>query len=208
MKIFSIALLIIVIFFTDCSSSIITSSWKSDKITASEFKKIMILAIDGSQNHELRAAMENHLSDDLRERGYTVISAIKEYGPKYFEGLKEEEALSKLKTSQVDAVLTVVMLNKEREQQYVPGNIYYSPYFIHHGSFWGYYSTIYSRIYDPGYYTEQTNYFWESNLYDMSKNALLYSVQTKSFEPSSSESLGHEYGKLIIKDMSEKGLIK
>ncbi len=168
----------------------------------------MVLAIDGSQNHELRAAMENHLADDLRERGYTVISAMKEYGPKYFEGMKEEGALLKLKNSGIDAVITVVMLNKEREQRYVPGNIYYSPYFIHHGSFWGYYSTIYSRIYDPGYYTEQTNYFWESNLYDMSKNALLYSVQTKSFDPSSSESLGHEYGKLIIKDMFEKGLIK
>ena len=208
MKIFTVFLTFLIILFTDCSSSKITSSWKSDKITPSDFKKILVLAIVDNQNNQLRESMENHLADDLRERGYTVICAMKEYGPKAFEGIKEDEALAKLKDSNVDAVLTIVMLNKERERSYVPGNVYYSPYFIHHGSFYGYYSTIYGRIYDPGYYTEQTNYFWESNLYDMSKNNLLYSVQTKSFEPSSSERLGHEYGKLIIKDMSEKGLIK
>lgn len=166
------------------------------------------MTIDGGQNHGLRASMENHLANDLKERGYKVVSAIQEYGPKSFENIKEEEALAKLKNSNIDAVLTIVMLNKERERRYVPGNIYYSPYFIHHGSFWGYYSTVYSRIYDPGYYTEQTNYFWESNFYELSKNALLYSVQTKSFDPSSAESLGHEYGKLIINDMINKGLIK
>ena len=208
MKILAIILTFLIILFTDCSSSKITSSWKSDKTTSANFKKILVLAIVGNQNHGLRESMENHLAEDLRERGYTVISAMKEYGPKSFEGINEEDALSKLKNSQVDAVITIVLLNKQREQKYIPGNVYYSPYFIHHGSFWGYYSTIYSRIYDPGYYTEQTNYFWESNLYEMSNDELLYSVQTKSFDPSSSETLGHEYGKLIIKDMHNKGIVK
>jgi hypothetical protein len=35
----------------------------------------------------------------------------------------------------------------------------------------------------------------------MSTQKLVYSVQTQSFDPATSESLAHEYGQLIIKDM-------
>lgn len=42
----------------------------------------------------------------------------------------------------------------------------------------------------------------------MENMELLYSLQTKSFNPGSSESLAHEYGKIIIKNMEQKGIIK
>jgi hypothetical protein len=35
----------------------------------------------------------------------------------------------------------------------------------------------------------------------------VYSVQTQSFDPGSSESLGHEYGQLIVKDMVKKNIL-
>jgi hypothetical protein len=64
-----------------------------------------------------------------------------------------------------------------------------------------------ARIYEPGYYTEQTNYFWESNFYDLTTKELQYSVQTRSFDSKSAESLGHEYGKLIVDDMVKHNLL-
>ncbi|MBU3713718.1 MAG: hypothetical protein FGM46_02080 [Ferruginibacter sp.] len=197
----------LVMMFSGCSSSTITSSWKSDKSISKSFKKILVIAITGNQNHGLRENMESHLAEDLKQRGYTVIQSFQEYGPKSFEGINEKEALDKFKNSGVDAVITITMLNKEKERHYVPGRVYYTPYFFYHRRFWGYYTTIQQRIYEPGYYTEQTNYFWESNLYDLSDNTLLYSVQTKTFNAPSSESIGHEYGRLIVKDMTEKGVI-
>ncbi|WP_156123606.1 hypothetical protein [Flavihumibacter sp. ZG627] len=74
--------------------------------------------------------------------------------------------------------------------------------------FWGYYRTIYDRVYTPGYYTSTTKYFWETNLYDLSDMSLIYSTQTESFDPESSERLGHEYGKLIISDLTSKNVLK
>ena len=71
-----------------------------------------------------------------------------------------------------------------------------------------YYSrTLYGRIYSPGYYTTNTRYFWESNLYDLSDGKLIYSAQSQSFEPSTSERLGKEYGKLIVDDILGKGVV-
>jgi hypothetical protein len=60
---------------------------------------------------------------------------------------------------------------------------------------------MHGRIYEPGYYSESTKYFWESNLYDLNTKQLIYSVQTESFDPASTQSLAHEYGKLIVNSM-------
>jgi hypothetical protein len=121
--------------------------------------------------------------------------------------MEEEAAIDKLKSSGVDAVITIVLLDKKKESKYVPGNMYYSPYGYYYNRFWGYRGVLYRRIYEPGYYVTDTRYFWESNLYDMSTQQLLYSAQTQSFDPSSSASLGHEYGKMIVQDMVKKNVL-
>ena len=56
-------------------------------------------------------------------------------------------------------------------------------------------------------FVTNTKYFWESNFYEMESKELLYSVQTKSFNPVSTESLAHEYGKMIVNNMEKKGII-
>lgn len=190
-----------------CSSSRITSSWKAENTEVIKYNKIMVLGLIREADRSLQLNMENHLVGDLRELGYHAVSALNEFGPKAFDNLEEEAAISKLKNSGVDAVITIVMLDKQKEQKYVAGSIYYSPYGYYYNRFWRYRTTLYRRIYEPGYYITETKYFWESNLYDMSTQTLLYSVQTQTFDPVNSESLGHEYGQLIVKDMVKKNVL-
>ena len=122
--------------------------------------------------------------------------------------MNETAVLEKLANSGVDAVVTVVLLDKNKEQYYVPGKVYYSPYSIYQRNFYGYYTTIYNRVYTPGYYQVDTKYFWESNFYDLKNKSLLYSVHTETFDPESIEILAHEYGLLIVNDMSKKAVLK
>ncbi|CAN5519201.1 hypothetical protein BH09BAC6_BH09BAC6_32000 [soil metagenome] len=145
---------------------------------------------------------------DLKDLGYNAVSSLQEYGPKAFDKMDEATALKNLKDKGVDAVITIVMLNKQRERAYVPSTIYYSPYGYYHGRFWDYRVALYNRIYEPGYYVTNTRYFWESNLYQMADQKLVYSVQTQSFNPGDSESLGHEYGKLIIQNMVQHNVLQ
>jgi hypothetical protein len=168
----------------------------------------MVVGLIQDNDRNLRGKMEDHLVGDLSARGYTAISSLQAYGPKSFERLTESEVLNKLDTSAVDGVITIVLLDKQRERHYVPGRVYYSPYVVYHRRFWGYYTTIYDRIYTPGYYSVDTKYFWESNFYDIATRELLYSVQTRSFDPGSAESLAHEYGRIIIGDMDKNGILK
>lgn len=190
-----------------CSSSRIMHSWKSDAVATGKYNKILVVGLNGDDNTAMRARMEEHLVGDLKALGYQAISSLQEYGPKALATRDEDTVLSKLKKSGVDAVITIVLLDKEKERRYVPGEIYYSPYFIYQRSFWGYYRTMYGRIYSPGYYTTSTRYFWESNLYDLTSKELLYSVQTESFDPASLEGMAHEYGRLIVKDIVKKQVL-
>ena len=191
-----------------CSNSKITSTWKDYNLTGKNYQKIMVLGLIRESDRTMQQNMENHLVDDLQQRGYTAISSLRQYGPKAFDKMDEEVAIGKIKNTGIDAVITIVLLDKKKERKYIPGNIYYSPYGYYYNHFWGYRSALYNRIYEPGYYITDTKYFWESNLYDMSTQKLVYSVQTESFAPSNSEALGHEYGQIIVKDMLKNNVIK
>lgn len=188
----------LLLFLCGCAATRITHSWKAENVQPKKFNKLLVLGLNSERDLDVRERMEDHLVGDLKELGYNAVSSLREFGPKTFRNMDEEAAIAKLQNSDIDAVITFVLLDKSRERRYVPGQIYYSPYVIYHRHFWGYYTTIYNRIYMPGYYTENTRYFWESNLYDLSTKELICSIQTESFDPASLESLAHENGKLIV----------
>lgn len=191
-----------------CSTSKITTSWKAENVTPKTYNKVMVLSLIREADRTIQENMENHFADDLKELGYNAVSSLKQYGPKAFDKMDEETAISELKNSGIDAVITIVLLDKQKERKYVPGTMHYSPYGYYYNRFWGYRTALYRRIYEPGYYVTDTKYFWESNFYDMSDQKLLYSVQTQSFDPVNSESMGHEYGQMIVKNMVKNNVLK
>jgi hypothetical protein len=198
----------LIIILAGCGSSRITTSWKAENISVKKYNRIMVVGLIKENDRTVQQNMENHFVGDLKALGYNAVSSLQEYGPKAFDNMIEEAALAKLKGSGVDAVMTIVLLDKEKERKYVPGNMFYSPYGYYYNRFWGYITTLYRRIYEPGYYVTDTKYFWESNFYDMGTEKLIYSAQTRSFDPVNTESMGHKYGKMIVKDMVKSNILQ
>ncbi|HEY8690377.1 MAG TPA: hypothetical protein VIM07_14160 [Chitinophagaceae bacterium] len=194
------------LFMLGCSSSKITSSWKAENVQPKKYSKIIVLGLIREADRTLREKMEAHLVGDLHDIGYNAISSMSVFGPKAFKRMTEDSAINNIKDVGADAVITIVLLDKSKEQRYIPArrNFYGAANFNRFG---GYYTTMYDRVYAAGYYVTDTRYFWESNLYDMATKQLLYSVQTQSFSPSSSEELGHEYGKMIVNNMVKKHVL-
>lgn len=194
---------VLLIVALSCNTSKITTSWQPQNTTPKEFSKIMVIGLIREADRSIREKMEAHFVGDLQSLGYKSVSALVEYGPKAFENLEENEevVLRKIRNSGVDAVITIVLLDKEKERSYGPTRPYQN-------GFWGYYGRYNRRITEKDYYVINTRYFWESNLYDLSNGQLLYSVQTQSFDPASAESMGHEYGKMIVKDMEKKNVLQ
>ena len=178
---------------TGCSFSKITTSWKDKSIAPQYFKKIIVIGVMRENDRAMQEKMENHLVADLKDIGYLALSSLNEYGPNTFKKGDTAAAIIKLKESNADAVLTIVLLDKEKEQQYIAAN--------NRNRFTGYNYEMYERIYEAGYYVTNTKYFWETNLYNFKTKKLIYSAQTESFNPDDVETLAHQYGKLIIKNM-------
>lgn len=199
--------ILLVLLASGCGASKITSTWKAHAGNPPVYHKILVLGIINARDRSIQENMEKHMVGDLNNLGYQAISSLQEYGPKAFDKMTETTALSKLEDSGVDAVLTIVLLSKSRRRQYVPAPVIYPPTASEYNRFWSYQSNLQGAIYEPGHYLINTRYFWESNLYDMKTQKLMYSAQTESFDPSQPASLGHEYGKLIIKNMVKEGVL-
>jgi hypothetical protein len=203
---FLMPLLALALVFQGCgSSSKIISSWQDKDIPAKSIKKVLVLGLFTDKDRTLRLKTEQELTGGLQALGYQAMSAAEEYGPKSFQNMKEEQALKKLRDINVDGIITITLLDKNKEKYYVPGTVSYAPYPIMRRGFWGYYSYYYPRVYDPGYYQTTTSYFFETNLYNID-NKLLYSAQSETFDPSSLSSLADEYAKAVIKDMQKKNV--
>lgn len=168
MRHFSILATILIVCW-GCSSTKVTNSWTKPGGDRPRFSNILVLALTGDHNRELAVQMESHVAAALQKQGYNAISAFETYGPVAYSKTDEQAAMSRFKTKSADAILTIVLLDKAKENSYVPSRVSYYPQGMYYNHFWGYYATVYDRVYTPGYYQVNTRYFWESNLYDIGK---------------------------------------
>jgi hypothetical protein len=203
-------LTLFVLLAISCNSTKITSSWEAPGAKQNNYKKILVMGILPEKDRSVRQQLERQLAEQLTGLGYTAVSAMDEFGPRAFEKIREEDIATRLKSSGYDAVLTTVLLDKSKERNYNPGSVSYQPIGlgVRYSRFGRYYTTIYDRVYQPGYYTLSTDYMLESNLYEIGSGDLKYSVQIKAFDPTSASSLGSDYGERIVKDMVKKDIIK
>lgn len=106
-----ISLLIVI---TGCTSSKITTSWKAENIEPKQYNKILVLGLINEPDRLVREKMEEHVVADLKALGYTAVCSCDEFNPKAFENMTEKQALDMLDKSGIDAVLTVVLLDKTK----------------------------------------------------------------------------------------------
>ena len=190
-----------------CSSTKITSRWKADVKPQSSFTNIMAVVVAGNEESPLIEKMEKHIAGDFSTLGYKGLSAFHEFGPKTLKDLNESALLAKLKEKGIDAVMMVSLLNKAKEKYYVPSRMQRTPYAYYNDRFERHYGVIYDRTIIPGYYAEDTRYFWECSFYDIHTGRLLYSAISESFDPGSVEILAHQYGFWMVNDMVKEEII-
>jgi hypothetical protein len=204
-----IILLPVLLLFSGCGTTTkMTSSWKADNVQEHKLKKIIVLGLIRDKDWALREKMEKHLVDDLKALGYEAFCSCNEYNPKAFDNISEEQAIRKLLNSGFDAALTIVLLDKTRERYYLPNRFQYDKDTYQQTGLWNYSRLMFDRIYQEDYYyVTDTKYYWESNLFELTTDKLLYSAHSQTFDPNSTERLGHEYGQVIIKDLVKKNVL-
>ena len=136
-----------------CKSTKITSAWKMQDHVNKPYHNIMVWTILPENDSMLRRQIETHLVNDLVGKGYHAISSLDIYQEKAYKKFTPQEIVNEFKSTGVDAVLSIVLLNKEKEEKYYPGGYFNQPA-NNYGNFDRYYSNVYERVLTPGYYVK------------------------------------------------------
>jgi hypothetical protein len=212
MKKLSIYSLVIVVCMAACSQSTteITGSWKSAQIGSEAISSILVTALTSKTN--ARQTVEDDLANALQKHGYNVVKSMNVMPPTFTKEKEpnREALLEKIKGTDVDAIITVALIDKETENRYVPGSYGYAPMtrFGYYGNFWGYYNNWYPTLYSPGYYNSDKVYFLETNLYDAETQELLWSAQSETYNPSSLSKFSKDFADVMLAKMEKDGALK
>jgi hypothetical protein len=207
---FNILYFIFAAFVLDgCSSStFITASWKSPSQSTQKYNRILAAAL--TRNTIAKSTVEDAMATALTANlNVSVVKSIDELPPDITNADTDKATImNKVKDKNIDAILTISLIDKETESRYVPGGGLYDPIggFGYYGNFRGYYNYWYPYAYTQGYYVEEKIYFIETNLYDALTEKLVWSAQSKTYDPSDLKTFSKDFATTIAMKMKTDGI--
>lgn len=203
-------LVLTLFFMVSCQSTQqITGSYvNKEAIPEEAFEKVFIMVM--AHNDGARAAVENQLADAAANRGIEIVKSSDVFPIGFLTDKPSKDVLSaEIRKNGCDAAFTVTLLHEQTQERYVPGSRG-APYINYpfYGSYYSYYDYRYSYVYDPGYYTTDQIYFIEGNLYDLNTDKLVWSLQSKSYDPGTLTAFGKTYAEMVFYQLKKEGLVK
>lgn len=188
-------------------TTVITASWKTSAATEKKYKRILVAAL--TSNAIAKETVENEVATALSSSA-TVLKSIVEFPPEISNSDTDKVLImNKVKGKNIDAILTVSLINKETESRYIPGRSPYDPLngFGYYDSFWGYYSYWYPYTFNQGYYIQEKVYFIETNIYDVPTGKLIWSAQSKTYDPLNLKTFAKEFASVISTKLKKDGIL-
>jgi len=197
----------ILLLATSCSSTKVLSSWSLNPPPVGAMDKVLVLGV--MQNMQQKDEVEQAMVNQLNRSEVNAGTATSLFGPKGFRGMSEEQITDKLRGSNFTSVMIVSLVDKEKEKNYVRGMRYSAPRVVGYSRYYRRYIVVYDQIYTPGYYATNTNYVLEADIYTVNDDdQLVYSAQTRSYDPRNARALGESFAKAIVDELKTKGIIK
>ncbi|MCU0443143.1 MAG: hypothetical protein MUE96_12155 [Bacteroidia bacterium] len=199
----------IAIMIAACGSSTnITGVWRNPQVATQTYSNICVAAITESNSNKL--IVEQAMTMRLKENGVQS-KQMNQVFPYKFSGAQQEKdlILEKVRAEQSDGILTFALIKQKEETRYVPGGATYAPpmNYGYYGTFGGYYGAYGPRMYEPGYYVQDDIYFIETNLYDVATEKLVWSVQSKTYNPANIQQFADDFTAAITRELIKSKII-
>ena len=208
LSVFLLGIPFLLISINSCvSSTMVTGTWEKPDLEQS-YDNIIVAAMVPTVS--TRSSIEMKVVKHLEEEDVEASQSIDVLPPRYIDDDDtKQEIMNSIRNNGADGILTVSLIDKETETRYVRGTTPYTPYphYGFYGSFWGYYNYWYPRFYDQGYYTEEKIYYIETNLYDADSENLIWSAQSKTYDPVDLENFSEDFAEAIVEQLNEAGII-
>jgi hypothetical protein len=175
----------------------VLNSWADPSAGQVRFKKM--LNVCACKDEAMRRTVEDQLTKRIAGStpSYTVLSE---------DDLRNKEsAKAKVKAGGYDGAVVMVLVSVDRTQTYVPGSAYAvpAPYTSMYGG-WGY---GWSTYYDPGYVDTDQLVDFNTNVYQVQGEKLIWASRTQTTDPTSVGSMVDEIISANIAEMKRQKVL-
>lgn len=207
--------ILILFLASSCQSTKLVGSWKKPEATSQKFKSLGVVAMIPNESN--RTLVETSVAGELRSKGIPATATFdifplagkKDIVKELDMNAEELRTLVKERVNRFkfDAILVIGILDVQKESRYNQGSSFSFAFPVYDYTYYGYYNYAYTTIHYPGYYTTNTTYFVESNLYDVDTEKLIWTGQTKTQDPQSVAKEAPAFAKLIVNEMLSKNAL-
>ncbi len=185
----------------------ITGSWADPEAKSfGPYTKAFVMVM--SQNSEANYYIESQMAKTLISKGFKVVKSNDLFPPKFspLMDFTKEQLAESIKKTGCDVVLILALLDSKVVESYNPGTSYYPMNYGYYGNFYGYYNHYYPQVYSPGYYSVDKTFYLETNLFDIAKDKLVWSIQSEARNPNDLQDWFRNYSVMLMNHLKSKGL--
>ncbi len=189
--------------FLGCGGSVsLINVWTDPGYTGQPKKKVLVVGL--AQKPQVRTSFEYQLKHEFTSRGVEAMASV--------DGMPRVVQLDKQTFAQyfgnenLDAVLITGLVSADTTDQYTPGHSYTVPV-GYYNTWHGYYGAVYAVHQEPGYWTTNTKFVLESNLYDVATAKLIWRGISKAVNPENAMEVIEELSKILVKRLGQDGLV-
>ena len=180
-------------------STRVVTSWRDPNVSVADgsYNKVVVVCL--LKDESTRRVGEDRMVAFLNGHG---VASYTLFGDQ-LEKINEEGMNAKMVAGGVDAVMIMRLVDKSKEQTYVPGTAYPS----HYASPYGYYGYSYGYYSTPGYVQTTVTYTVETNLYSTRTGKLVWTGTTSTMDPTDLGRSVNETMQVLYDRMKRDGLI-
>lgn len=194
----------VMILMNSCVSTDHVRDWSSSEDYKRDFKKILVMGLVNKVS--LRNDIEFEITDAADKIGLKAINSMTMFPPEMGKAFEDPERLKeRLREKTFDGILTVALIDVT-EERYVGPETKYVP-LVYYNRFSNYYHRTEALVYRSGYFSLQTSYFIETNLYELKNGALVWSGRSYTFDAEEIETKVPSYAKNLFKELLKLGVI-
>jgi len=199
----------VVALLTSCDSTRIVSSYEAPN-QEKVYSNIYVVGISGESMPE--NMMEDVMVRQLEQKGFVAAADEDTFDPKMdITDENKSKVEGKLDSRGYDALLTFSLVDVDEELDYVQGAYspgYYPTAYGYYNNYWGYYTHYAPAAYSRGYYTSETVYHMEANLYDVESGKLVWAARSETIEPASATTLSKNFAQTVVDELADEGIIR
>jgi len=196
--------LLAIILMNSCATKDIVRDWNSGEEHKRNVESIMIMGLVNQVS--LRSDIEYEMSNAAHKIGLKATNSMRIFPPELGKPFDDTERIKvRLQERGIDAILTVAIVDIKAERYVGPEKTYVP--LAYYDRFTNYYYRTEAVVYKPGYFTLQTRYFLETNLYEVKGGKLIWSGRSYVFDPQDVEKIVPKYAKKLFKEMLTAGII-